>query len=136
MEKLHLSSNDYKILGVCGGLAESFGISSDIVRLLFIISIFFGVTGLIAYAILYFILPRGYQDETIIDVKIDGEKQTRRLIRSLDNRLIAGICGGLAAFTGIDVSIFRILFVILTFTGGVGLLIYAILWIIIPDSIS
>jgi len=47
--------------------------------------------------------------------------------------MIAGVCGGLAAFTGINVFWFRLLFLILLAPGGLpGFLPYVLLWIIIP----
>lgn len=47
--------------------------------------------------------------------------------------MLAGICGGLEDFTGIDVTIWRLLFVLLTIAGAVpGPLIYIIMWIIVP----
>ncbi len=47
--------------------------------------------------------------------------------------IVAGVCGGLAEFTGIRVFWFRLAFVLLLIPGGVpGLLPYLILWIIIP----
>lgn len=137
MKKLHLSTKERKILGVCSGLSESIGISSDIIRIIFIISIFFGGAGFIAYILLYFILPTIELDDNIIDVEIQsdsGEKSDKKkLRRNLDNRFIAGICGGLAVYTGIDVSIFRICFVALSFAGGAGIFLYIGLWFIIPD---
>lgn len=57
-----------------------------------------------------------------------------RLYRSEENRVIAGVCGGLGEFFNIDPTIIRIIFVILTIFGGSGLLIYLILWIVIPSE--
>ncbi len=49
------------------------------------------------------------------------------------NGMFAGVCGGLAAWTGINVFWFRLLFLILLVPGGVpGLLPYLILWIVMP----
>lgn len=55
-----------------------------------------------------------------------------RLTRSETDRMIAGICGGLAAYLGIDVVLVRALFVILIFASGIGIPIYLILWFIMP----
>lgn len=57
---------------------------------------------------------------------------TSALYRSQSNRVIAGVCGGLGEFFNIDPSIIRILFVLGTLFGGSGLLIYIVLWIVIP----
>ena len=57
----------------------------------------------------------------------------KKLTRSLVNRKIAGICGGLGEYFDIDPTIVRVLFLFLLFLGGGGLLLYIILWIIVPE---
>jgi phage shock protein PspC (stress-responsive transcriptional regulator) len=55
------------------------------------------------------------------------------LYRSEDKMMIAGIAGGLSDYFGFDVSVIRIIFVLLTiFGGGSGLIIYIAMWIIVP----
>lgn len=57
------------------------------------------------------------------------------LRRSRSNRMIAGVCGGLAEFFGISSFWFRLLFVILLIPGGApGLVPYVILWLVIPNE--
>jgi len=56
------------------------------------------------------------------------------LHRSRDNRVVAGVCGGLGEATRVDPIIYRVLAVVLTFFGGVGLLLYAIGWLLLPES--
>ncbi len=59
------------------------------------------------------------------------EKQLRR---SRQDRWIAGICGGLGEFFGLDPLWFRLLFIILGLPGGVpGVLIYLVMWLVIPE---
>ncbi|NTW11964.1 MAG: PspC domain-containing protein [Anaerolineales bacterium] len=59
--------------------------------------------------------------------------QKKTLRRSKSNRMIAGVCGGLAEFFGISSFWFRLALIIAFIPGGVpGLLIYFILWMIIP----
>jgi phage shock protein C len=51
------------------------------------------------------------------------------------NGMVAGVCGGLAEFTGLHVFWFRLIFVILLIPGGLpGLLPYLILWLVIPKK--
>lgn len=57
----------------------------------------------------------------------------RRLYRSR-NSIIAGVCGGVAEFFGLDVSLIRIATLILILFGGLSLWVYIILWIIIPKA--
>jgi phage shock protein C len=57
---------------------------------------------------------------------------SRSLVRSRRHRMIAGVCGGLAPATGADAWVWRLLFAILFFCGGAGLVIYLLLWIFVP----
>lgn len=58
--------------------------------------------------------------------------QQSRLMRSETDRMIAGVCGGLAAYLGVDPVLVRLAFVILFLASGIGLAIYAILWLVVP----
>lgn len=61
--------------------------------------------------------------------------QSRVLRRSRRNRMLAGVCGGLAEFFGISAFWFRLALIIAFIPGGVpGLLIYFLLWIMIPGE--
>ena len=60
---------------------------------------------------------------------------TKRLYRSNDNRMIAGICGGLGSYLNIDPTIIRLIAVIGFFlTASVFFWAYLILWIVIPEQ--
>jgi phage shock protein C len=59
---------------------------------------------------------------------------TKKLYRSRTNRVIFGVCGGLGEYFEVDPLIIRILFIILSFTGGSGIIIYLILAVIIPEA--
>ena len=57
-KKLYRSNTDKMLAGVCGGLAQYFGIDSTIVRLIFALLVFFGVgSGIVLYIILALIMP-------------------------------------------------------------------------------
>lgn len=58
----------------------------------------------------------------------------KRLLRSRTDRMIGGVCGGLANFYGLDSSIVRIAMVLLTLFAGVSILVYLIMWLIIPGE--
>ena len=60
--------------------------------------------------------------------------ETKKLRRSLKDSVIGGVSGGLGEYFGTDPVIFRILFIVLTFTGGGGVLIYLLMWIFIPKA--
>ena len=55
----------------------------------------------------------------------------KKLVRSA-NKKIAGVCGGLAEFLGLDASIVRIVWWLCVLLGGFGLLAYLIMWIVMP----
>ena len=58
---------------------------------------------------------------------------TKRLYRSRKDKVIAGVCGGLAQYFNIDPVIVRVIFVLLVIPGGLpGLLPYLIMWVIVP----
>ncbi len=59
-------------------------------------------------------------------------EQTKKMHRTVNDKVIAGVAGGLAEYFDVDVVIFRLLFVLLFFFGGGGLLAYIIMWIVIP----
>src|SRR3954447_26744851 len=54
------------------------------------------------------------------------------LRRSADDKMIGGVCGGLAEYTGVDALLWRVGFVALTVAGGTGLIVYALLWLLMP----
>jgi phage shock protein C len=60
---------------------------------------------------------------------------TDRLYRSVDDRMIAGVCGGVAARLGIDPSIVRVVWAILILpTGFIALAAYLLMWLIVPQA--
>jgi phage shock protein C len=61
--------------------------------------------------------------------------QGHELRRSRSDRMIAGVCGGLGEFFGLSPAWFRIAFLIALIPGGVpGLLLYIIMWAIVPNG--
>lgn len=56
----------------------------------------------------------------------------QRLERSNTNRVIAGVCGGIAEYLAVDATLVRVVFVVLALFGGVGLLAYIVLLILMP----
>jgi len=64
-------------------------------------------------------------------------KTTRRLYRDPDNRILGGVCSGIGAYLNIDPIIVRIIFILLAIPGmGSGIVIYLILWIVIPEALT
>jgi len=61
-----------------------------------------------------------------------GMDSSRKLYRSRTDRKLAGVCGGLAQFFGVDATLIRVAFVVLAVLGGSGLIIYLAMWILVP----
>ncbi|MFC2130845.1 PspC domain-containing protein [Bacteroidota bacterium] len=59
----------------------------------------------------------------------------KKLHRSRKDRMIAGVCGGIAEYFDVDPVIIRVLFVVLTIGPGIGLLAYIVLWIVVPQGV-
>lgn len=58
----------------------------------------------------------------------------RQLTRSRTDRMIAGVCGGFAAYSGADVNLIRLAMIALTLFGGTGLVLYVCAWLIVPEG--
>jgi phage shock protein PspC (stress-responsive transcriptional regulator) len=82
--------------------------------------------------------PGDFSDTAETDFKDERKSyytyRRRRVYRDPDNRVLGGVCGGLGAYLSMDPLILRILFIVIFFGFGAGLLIYIILWIIIPEA--
>jgi phage shock protein C len=119
--------------GVCAGIAEYFGTDVTLVRLAWVIltvvpGAVFG--GLIVYLLAWLIIPAA---PVVAPPSLTG----RRLLRSTTDRQIAGVCGGLAEYLGVDSTVMRLLWVILAiFPGAIvfGILVYVIAWFIMPEG--
>jgi phage shock protein C len=61
-------------------------------------------------------------------------EEPRKLYRSQTQRMIAGVCGGLAEYFKVDATLMRVLFLLLAVFGGSGIVIYIVMWIIVPDA--
>lgn len=141
-----------KILGgVCAGIAHYFSIDALWIRLIAILLLFsgninfnlfdfnpfgwvdfnIGFAGLavVAYIVLWVILPVSYANEE--------DKEIKKLYRNPDDKVLGGVASGLAAYFGIkEIPYVRLAFVFLTIAGGSGVVIYLILWIITPVASS
>ncbi len=69
-----------------------------------------------------------YSEET------KGTKKTKRLYRSGKEKILGGVCGGIAEYLNVDPVLIRLLWVGLVLVGGTGVLLYLIAWIIIPRN--
>jgi len=83
MKKLYRSRKDSKIAGVCGGIAEYFNVDATIIRLLAVLTIFFGGGGIVAYIIAWIIIPlepieggAPLSDEEVNHTKKENQSET------------------------------------------------------------
>jgi phage shock protein C len=58
----------------------------------------------------------------------------KRLYRSRSNRKLAGVCAGIAEYFGWDPTVVRVAWIVLTLLGGSGILIYLIMWLVMPEA--
>jgi phage shock protein PspC (stress-responsive transcriptional regulator) len=151
-KKLMRMENKKILGGVCAGIAHYFTVDPLWIRLITILLLFsgsikieseafdfspfddlhfklsFGGLTLLAYIVLWIILPVSYE--------ITEDKNIKKLFRNPDEKILGGVASGLSSYFGIEPLYVRLAFVLLTFAGGSGLLIYLILWIITPVASS
>jgi phage shock protein PspC (stress-responsive transcriptional regulator) len=151
--KLVRNADDKIIAGVCSGLANYFHIDPVIMRIIFVVLLFTGGSGFLVYLILWVAVPSQSVQSNI----------TKRLYRSADDKVIAGVCGGLAAYLNINTWVPRLIFALpliigllsgpfhwwwddfdfwagpRVVTGSLGstlFVTYIVLWIAVPIAVS
>ena len=96
-------------------------------RLFFLVSLVFGGLGALAYLILWIMVPE----------KTGAQGEPRPLMRlhlSNSDRKVGGVCGGLGERFEIDPVLFRVAFILLALMFGFGILLYVVLWLLIPRA--
>lgn len=214
VKKIYRSQYDRVIAGVCGGIADYFNIDLILVRVIFVLAIFFGGSGVIAYLAAWIVIPENPDelpkslDETekskanagliggialivfgalllfdnfnfpfyfngwrfyhhfdfgmlfsllflglgiyllmnrdneksdlsqVISEKLKSPAGEKKLTRSISDRKLAGVCGGLAEYFNIDVAFVRIGYILLAFATAffVAIALYIVLIIAIPEE--
>jgi len=125
-KKLYRSVADKKIGGVSAGIAEYFDVDPTLIRLLWVAAVLTVGSGFLAYLIAWAVIPKN--PDGLSALVTSG----RRLHKSTADSMIAGVCGGLAEQFGIDATLIRLSFALATLVGGVGILSYLVLAIILP----
>jgi len=64
----------------------------------------------------------------------ENSHSQKQLYRSTTNHMIGGVAGGIGEYFAIDPTIVRLGFILLTFANGVGLLLYIVMWVIMPEN--
>ena len=124
-------TGEEKIAGVCAGIADYLDIDVTLVRALWLaLSIVPGavIGGIVAYALAWMVMPEGVATRAILG---------RRLVRSVSDAKVAGVCGGLADYFGVDSTLVRVAWIVLSVMPGAivgGLLVYLAAWFIVPKA--
>jgi len=126
--KLYRDANRKVLGGVCSGLAHYFKIDPLWMRLLFILLIASTGVLLLAYIIMWIVIPESDQ--------IVEDKNIKKLYRNPEGRVLGGVAGGIAAYFGVEVAYIRLFWILSFLFFGTGLLIYIVLWLILPEAKS
>jgi phage shock protein PspC (stress-responsive transcriptional regulator) len=59
---------------------------------------------------------------------------SKQLVRTRNDRMIAGVCSGAGVYLGVDANILRLVLAVFTLLGGAGVLVYALGWLLIPEE--
>lgn len=122
-----------RIAGVCAGIAAYLDTDVTVVRLAWIVlSIVPGgvIGGVLAYLAAWIIMPVSAEQTAAV---------RSRLTRSITDRKLAGVCGGIAKYFDIDSTVVRLLWAVLTIVPGAivfGVVAYVVAWLIIPEAPS
>ena len=123
--------------GVLAGLAHYFNIDVVWMRIIFLF-FFLGIPPLIddlapisgfifiAYFVCWIVFPP--------NANLAEDEKIKKFYRDNDNKVLGGVCSGLAAYFGVDITVIRLLFVLSVLLFGSGLLAYIILWIVAPKA--
>jgi len=132
IRRLTRSRANGNIAGVCAGIADYFEVDVVLVRVAWVVfSIVPGavIGGVLAYLAAWLIIPESSESTSVL--------AGQRLTRSTTDKRIAGVCGGLAEYFGVDATAVRLIWVVLSILGGAvigGVIAYALAWLIIPRS--
>ncbi|RZL52892.1 MAG: PspC domain-containing protein, partial [Pedobacter sp.] len=76
------------------------------------------------------------EEQPVINASFQQQATDKKLYRDMDERVIAGVCAGIAHYLNFDAKWIRLAMILLAFVGGSGILVYVILWIIMPKATS
>lgn len=128
---LYRDTQNGKIAGVCSGLSEYLEVDVSLIRLIWVIFAVFGGAGIFIYIIAALIIPRKPENEVEIVVNDEDDKH---LTRDMDNAVIFGVCSGIAKHFNMDISIVRIIFLLMGLYFASGIFLYLVLALILPKN--
>jgi len=129
---LYRDTRNGKIAGVCSRFSEYLNVDVSLIRLIWVIFTIFGGAGIFLYIIAALIIPRKPENE--VEIIVDEEDDDNRLTRDMDNAVIFGVCAGIARHFNMDVSIVRIIFLLMGLYFAAGVFLYIVLALILPKN--
>ncbi|MCK5690473.1 PspC domain-containing protein [Myxococcota bacterium] len=113
--------------GVCEGLGTYLGIPPVFLRLAWLVTIFFFGSGILAYLLLWWLVPEEGEDLK--------EASISTFHRTLKDRKLAGVCGGLARYWQVDPTLVRLAAIgLMTISLGTVIVVYILAIVFIPDG--
>jgi len=132
LKQIAKSQQDKKIAGICGGLGEHTSIPAWFWRVMFILTTFIYGLGAMLYVLFWIFMP---SDTTQADINYSTKNNwLNQLSRSETDKKIGGICGGLGENSSVPSWCWRILFVASSLVYGLGIGLYTLLWIFMPEA--
>jgi phage shock protein PspC (stress-responsive transcriptional regulator) len=122
-----------KVLGgVCSGIGNYLNIDPVFLRGLLLIAVFIFGSGVLIYLLLWIAMPQAKPGE----LPEFNENRNKRLFRNEEDKMLGGVCAGAGNYFGIDPVWLRLLFLVALFFYGSGVLLYVVLWAIIPKAVT
>jgi phage shock protein PspC (stress-responsive transcriptional regulator) len=116
-----------KILGgVCAGIASYLNVDALWVRLVFALFAFAWGFTVLVYIIMWIVVPGTYD---LVEPEVG-----KKMFRDPERKILGGVSGGVASYLNLDILAVRILFILLTIAGGIGIFLYIILWVVLPEA--
>ena len=131
--KLRRNPFNQSLGGVCSGIAHYLNVDTSFIRMAFVIAFFFFGTGVLAYIVLWLVIPKatGVEADQIIK---NENNNPHKLYRNKETKAIGGVCSGIAMHFGIEIWVVRLAFFAGIFLWGSAILVYFIAWITIPKA--
>lgn len=133
-KKLYRDLRRKLIGGVASGIGHYLTVDPLWIRLVFLFSLVdlfflpgsFSSIAFITYVVLWIVVPGSSV--------LEEDKGVKKLYRNPDKRTVGGVASGIASYFGVDETVIRLLFVVSIFFFGGGILLYLILWAIVPEA--
>lgn len=131
-KKLRRDSRSKILGGVCTGIGNYLNVDAVFIRALFLIALFIFGSGVLVYLLLWIAIPQAKPE----DMPEFNEGHNKRLFRNEEEKMLGGVCAGAGDYFGIDAVWLRLAFLVALFFYGSGILLYVILWAIIPKAVT